>query len=222
MDVAADQAPGIGRTGMTSTDSPGKIVKCGCFSNSLAAASCDSARTTMKAPISLLTSSMPRPVIFFVLPSGPPMAETAAWCFSTQAFQAAMPCCSLARLSASGSAIHAFMRELVLLPRKTARYVSFVVMRFPFLYGLWAETRVRNSGAGAPVLLLRCRHRMVLVLDAPKRPTVSPTHICSRRLVQVGDRRRTDPRSTCIQPNHATAAAAARRTRRCHRRDLAI
>src|SRR5947207_9206083 len=82
MDVAADQVPGIGRTGMISTDSPGKIVKCGCFSNSLAAASCDSARTTMKAPISLLTSAMPRSVIFFVLPSGPPMAETAAWCFS--------------------------------------------------------------------------------------------------------------------------------------------
>jgi hypothetical protein len=29
MDVAADQGPGIGRTGMISTDSPGKIVKCG-------------------------------------------------------------------------------------------------------------------------------------------------------------------------------------------------
>src|SRR5581483_974899 len=50
---------------------------------------------------------------------GPPMAETATWCCSTQAFQAAMPSCSLARRSASGSAIHAFMRGLVLLPRKT-------------------------------------------------------------------------------------------------------
>ena len=38
---------GIGRTGITSTDSPGKIVKCGWFSKSLAAASCESARTTM-------------------------------------------------------------------------------------------------------------------------------------------------------------------------------
>src|SRR5690349_12280613 len=65
--AAADQALGIGSTGMTSTDSPGKSVKCGCPSNSLAAASCDSARTTMNAPISLLTSSMPRAVIFFVL-----------------------------------------------------------------------------------------------------------------------------------------------------------
>src|SRR5215467_4117166 len=126
-DAAADQPAGIGRMGMTSTDSPGKIVKWGWFSNSLAAAACESARTTAKAP----------------------MTETAAWCFSTQAFQAAMPSCSLARRSASGSAVHAFMRGLVLLPRKTARYVLFVVMRFPFLYGLWAETRVRNSGVGA-------------------------------------------------------------------------
>lgn len=49
MDLGANQAPGIGSTGMISTDSPGKIVKCGCFSNSLAAASCDSARTIVKA-----------------------------------------------------------------------------------------------------------------------------------------------------------------------------
>jgi len=33
---------------------------------------------TMKAPISLLTLSMPRSVIFFVLPSGPPAPTTAA------------------------------------------------------------------------------------------------------------------------------------------------
>src|ERR1700730_5276169 len=39
------QAPGIGRTGMISMHSPGKFVKCGCFSNSLAAASCEAART---------------------------------------------------------------------------------------------------------------------------------------------------------------------------------
>ena len=38
---AADQPAGIGRTGITSTDSPGKMVKCGWFSNSLAAASCE-------------------------------------------------------------------------------------------------------------------------------------------------------------------------------------
>ena len=75
----------------------------------------------MKAPISLLTSWMPRSVTFFVLPSGPPMVETAELCFSTQAFQAAMPSCSLARRSGSESPIHAFMRGLVLLPRKTAR-----------------------------------------------------------------------------------------------------
>src|SRR5215467_11237122 len=38
---------------MTSTESPGKIVKCGCLSNSLAAASCDSARPTVYALIRL-------------------------------------------------------------------------------------------------------------------------------------------------------------------------
>jgi hypothetical protein len=43
----ASQAPGIGRTGMTSTESPGKFMKWGCFSNILAAASCESARTTV-------------------------------------------------------------------------------------------------------------------------------------------------------------------------------
>jgi hypothetical protein len=57
---ATDQAPGMGRTGITSTASPGKIVKCGWFSKSFAAASFDSARTTVKAPRSLLMSSMPR------------------------------------------------------------------------------------------------------------------------------------------------------------------
>jgi hypothetical protein len=56
----ADQTAGMGRTGITSTDSPGKIVKCGWFSKSFAAASFDSARTTVKAPISLLMSSIPR------------------------------------------------------------------------------------------------------------------------------------------------------------------
>jgi hypothetical protein len=57
---AADQPPGMGKTGITSTASPGKIVKCGWFSKSFAAASFDSARTTVKAPISLLMSSIPR------------------------------------------------------------------------------------------------------------------------------------------------------------------
>ena len=58
--ATADQAPGIGNTGITSTASPGKIAKCGWFSKSFAAASFDSARTTVKAPMSLLMSSMPR------------------------------------------------------------------------------------------------------------------------------------------------------------------
>jgi hypothetical protein len=34
---AARYAPGMDRTGMISTDSPGKIAKCGWFSNSFAA-----------------------------------------------------------------------------------------------------------------------------------------------------------------------------------------
>jgi hypothetical protein len=42
---AVRQPPGIGRIGMTSTELPGKSVKCGCFSNILAAASRDRART---------------------------------------------------------------------------------------------------------------------------------------------------------------------------------
>ena len=47
--VASAQPPGTGRIGMISTESPGKIAKCGWFWNILAAASCDSARTTVKA-----------------------------------------------------------------------------------------------------------------------------------------------------------------------------
>src|ERR1700733_10484593 len=133
MELTGDQAPGIGSTGMISTDSPGKIAKCGCFSKSLEAASCDSARTTTDAPRSLLKSSMPRSVTCFVEPSGPPISEAEARCFSIQAFHAAMPCCSRAWRSTSGSAIHACMRGLVLLPRKTARKVLFVVMRYPLL-----------------------------------------------------------------------------------------
>lgn len=39
-------APGTGRHSMTSTASPGKMEKWGWFSNSLAAAACDSADTT--------------------------------------------------------------------------------------------------------------------------------------------------------------------------------
>ena len=58
--AVTDQAPGMSRTGITSTASPGKIAKCGWFSKSFSAASFDSARTTVKAPSSLLMSSMPR------------------------------------------------------------------------------------------------------------------------------------------------------------------
>src|SRR5439155_460375 len=99
-----DYPPGIGRTGMISTRSPGKIAKCGWFSNSFAAASCEPARTTVEAPISLAMSAIPLESIFLVLPIGPPMATIAAWCFSTQAFRAAMPCCSLTCLVPGGRA----------------------------------------------------------------------------------------------------------------------
>ena len=66
-------------------------------------------------------SARPLPSTFLVLPSGPPMASIALWCFSTHPFQAAMPSCSFALRSASGIASHAAHLELVLLPRKTAR-----------------------------------------------------------------------------------------------------
>jgi hypothetical protein len=88
------------------------------------------ARTTVKAPISFEMSAMPLASTFFVLPRGPPMATIAAWCCSTHAFHAAMPCCSLIRRSASGSAFQAVHFALVLLPRKTARNVSLVLMGF--------------------------------------------------------------------------------------------
>ena len=78
---------------MISMRSPGKIVKCGWFSNSFAAASWEAARTTVKAPISLLMSVIPLESTRLVLPSGPPSSTSAAWCFSTQAFHAAIPCC---------------------------------------------------------------------------------------------------------------------------------
>jgi len=68
----------MGITGMISTESPGKMEKCGCFSKSLAAASCESARTIVKAPMSLLLSSIPRCETFLVFPNGPPGATMEA------------------------------------------------------------------------------------------------------------------------------------------------
>src|SRR5271166_1199822 len=67
----------------------------------------------MKAPMSLLTSSMPCSLIFFVLPSGPPISTIAARCFSVHAFQAAIPSFVLARRSFSGRAFPAAMRGWV-------------------------------------------------------------------------------------------------------------
>ena len=50
---------GMASTGMTSTASPGKIAKCGWFSNSPAASSCEAARTTLKPVSALLISVTP-------------------------------------------------------------------------------------------------------------------------------------------------------------------
>src|SRR5437588_463751 len=132
--AAADQAPGIGKTGITSTDSPGKIVKCGWFSNNFAAASFDSARMTVKAPMSLLVSSMPRCVIFLVLPRGPPMATTAPWCCSTQSFHAAIPSRS-ADHAANGAADH-----------RTNRPCGLAANRSTVLDAIWNALCARRQG----------------------------------------------------------------------------
>src|SRR5262245_56923109 len=73
-------------------------------------------------------SSIPCGETFFVLPNGPPIVTMAASCFSTQPFQAAMPSRAFFCRSASGRAFQATIFGLVLLPRKTARKVLFVVM----------------------------------------------------------------------------------------------
>ena len=118
---AAGQAPGIGRTGMISTASPGKIVKCGCFSNSLAAASCDF-RPHDHEGAHLVAHVLDAAFVDFLrLAEWPAIGGNRRVVRFDPGFQAAMPSCSLARLSASGSAIQAFMRGLVLLPSKTAR-----------------------------------------------------------------------------------------------------
>src|SRR5262249_43124723 len=85
--------------------------------------------------------------LFWVVRGGPPGRTIAAECFPAHAFQAAIPSCCFASRSASGRAFHAVIRGFVLLPRNTARNVSFVLMRFPFLYALRAQTKARYSGA---------------------------------------------------------------------------
>src|SRR6516164_2249371 len=80
-------------------------------------------------------SSMPCSLTFLVLPRGPPMATIAAWCFSTHAFQAAIPSCIFVCRASSERAFQAVIRALVLLPRKMARNVSFVLITPPFFSG---------------------------------------------------------------------------------------
>lgn len=102
---------------MISIASPGKIAKCGWFSNSLAASSCEAARTTVNPVRALLTSVMPFASILRVLPSGPPISTMTSLCFSTQRCQAAMPSRSIAFRSASGLACQAFIFSPLMLPR---------------------------------------------------------------------------------------------------------
>src|SRR6476660_9418827 len=92
-------------------------------------------------------SSMPWAETFLVLPKGPPMLAMAAWCLSAHAFQAAMPCCSLALRSASGRANQAFALALSLLPRKTARNKLVWVIWVPFLSRRWGrQLRIKDDG----------------------------------------------------------------------------
>src|SRR5262249_16723089 len=83
--------------------------------------------------------------LFWVVRGGPPGRTIAAECFPAHAFQAAIPSCCFASRSASGRAFHAVICGFVLLPRNTARNVSFVLMKFPFLYALRAQTKARYN-----------------------------------------------------------------------------
>ena len=76
---------------------------------------------------------MPCSLTFLVLPRGPPIPTIAASCFSAQAFQAAIPSCIFVRRTSSEREFQAAIRGLVLLPRKIARKVSFVLMLSTFL-----------------------------------------------------------------------------------------
>src|SRR5262249_45597030 len=64
---------------------------------------------------------------------GPPTPMIAARCFSTPAFQAAIPSCVFACRASSERAFQAAMRALVLLPRKMPRNASFVFITSPFV-----------------------------------------------------------------------------------------
>src|SRR5205814_3867707 len=100
--LTIDYAAGTGNTGMTSTDSPGKMVKCGWFSNILAAASCESAWTTVNAPRLLRTSAIPDSVTRLVRPSGPPISMIDDWWSVAHFLHAATPAISFCLRSASG------------------------------------------------------------------------------------------------------------------------
>src|SRR5215813_8716693 len=69
---------GNGKHSMTSTESTGKIMKCGCPTKSFAADSWDSASTTTNPVMLFFTFSIPCGDIRLVLPSGAPLSTMAA------------------------------------------------------------------------------------------------------------------------------------------------
>jgi len=130
--------------GITSTDSPGKIVKCGCFSNAwrrLHANPRHEGSHIVACVCDVVLSDL------FRLAQRSAQADDCSRCFSFHDFQAAIPSCFFACRFSSVSSFHSVMP--VLLPRKTTRYVLFVLMRSPFLCALSVETRVRRSDASA-------------------------------------------------------------------------
>src|SRR3989338_4936436 len=110
-----DYIVGIGRHSITSTLSPGNIVKCGWFSKSFAASSADSACTTVHAPISLLVSETPLLSTRFVLPSGEPMSTMDFALSVAHLLHASIPCFIVA-----SSGFHSCIFFGV--PRNTAMY----------------------------------------------------------------------------------------------------
>ena len=111
--------PGIAKHSITSTRSPGKIMKCGCLRNSFAASCCDFAFTTVHAPNSLRVSDTPSLSTRFVLPSGEPISTIASLWSATHFCHASIPACSFCLRFASGIALH-FSIALGL-PRNTTR-----------------------------------------------------------------------------------------------------
>jgi hypothetical protein len=90
---------------------------------------------------------------------------------------------SFASRSASGRAFHAVIRELVLLPRNTARNVLFALMRFSFLYVLRLKQKLDCIDADD-----RCWRRRSLrpplALASMKAPGEPPACVVTLRLIE--------------------------------------